>query len=1760
MEQPNQPKKKQIPEAQQKTKDDSSSLDESMNKYDSDEESNKNQELDDDKDSIDDNEINKSEQSDEDSEEFPDLNIGSVISKIKDFDDYVFKYEHLPYKDQITIDAIKELNNNREGNNILRLHTTFVKLMQNFSSDDVDQCFFFSEVFLFLLKKTFFNLKNQGVTQELVNIFDITQRFAAELLSKNLNFINNTKTQNKKNIVKNSNLCNNSLQVIDYVIELYYIFITIKYLSLPEDFINSSLTFLVNLFINKNVVLNDNVIYIKKYIETIRQIIINRKKLQVNFTLEQYKDIYSLGFILMKDKLFINIFYYIIEMLCDIIEIVDDSNYIDKFITEFLLCFNSFLEFFGLNKEEFKMTGRKCDLYSKYLNYFGEYKLTNSEHISLFTYFFIKVCSFLYIKNNINYLKFLDEFLHKIITHNNSSFLLFLLFLFKDFVKMKYDIELSISINIITNIYLCITSLLEQSDTNLIKKKFLTGIVNFFLENLLKDLLNIRNSYLCFGKQNDELKQKLKHKSQENDEKNQKSEILQKKNKKNKKSAKKSIDKNERSQISEKECNCFSCLFSLANKNNKNDYFKCGKCDIKTNLRLQLIDPNKDDDLNTCGFCNITDYFESFANIFENEKKLELCKSNDISFSQYNQSKEKLNNDSQSKIMKKIQEDEAKNPENLLFNKCIFYQEMMYKKVFLFLKINLLNFIYTSNQTQNQEKIKNLNRSFKIFLCSLIQEEKLKDKNYITFIDNLEQFFNVQRERVFSLHQDINIDEKTIHYFYFFHFYINFLFSGHWKIVEILISDKSQNWQIKYLCMKILEKFINIDKEANIFQNFAVKIIGPLLCDCSLNIREYSFELLFKLYQKKKIARADLIYILYNNINESSFLIRKRTIKALSNLVFFEKERESLKSIILIFLNKIYDNSESEKIKELIYEFFIQIFKNDRTNNNELIYYTLNVIIQLFTGCEESTGNFNNFLTEQLTLLFEKINDKVETYALMIDHLMKNFILVNDEIEIEEDYSLNQRLLFIYSLNLIQILSKYHKKSISIYIEYFNDFLNFQKFTQVQNNKVVLIVCNIINNYFFSQKEENPEIKDETASIKNIILSNIENTLINIIMNKASILTLPALKAYFSMIHDGIIDINKIEKFALMNFTFLVKLKEDQEKIKTIPVDIISKSLIIFSYIIYSLDDESIIDMFKENENNYNNLDTIKELIFSLLSSFYFVKTEDNNNDNYDKNEDDNIHSLISKSFESFSYFFVRFPEFLMKSEEIIQKTFDNLNNSQEKLRILRTFIRLFKDISNKCEDARKKGNNSFDFGVVHLFFDNFLDKISIYLIEENYEIIRLETIKLIKLIIDLGDLNVHKIIPYAFASLFDYVKEIRCIAVDIIQKGFTLSKDKTYNGFIEGLKQAYLLQKNIFGSTKLINSFVKIIDVDTKEFKISNENVFELLFYKICKKNIKVHKKIIEKFVIALRDISSIEKLFNNSNNSNNYLSKCLNSFEYFEFITKLIGDFKFVSPDEVFLVFDKIFADYENHLCIFKSKFKKYKEEEVKKMDLNLIYLFLTGGMYLFLIRYLLIKYQICTDNQLSDIAIKGWKNFYESNLDVDAKNMKLPKKIEMKNIKFKFIEFYSNFEILYIQLFDNQTKPNKNFTEENKTKICDYLSKLKNFANIPINEFIKLYNNRRRTYSDLTFKLLFCNKSKKISLNTDIKQKNRFSLQDKKYYARDEIDEDEKDENVKNAKRNVKKEIKFNKTDVKGKKRNGKYRKTLTVMENEVLDEEE
>jgi hypothetical protein len=300
------------------------------------------------------------------------------------------------------------------------------------------------------------------------------------------------------------------------------------------------------------------------------------------------------------------------------------------------------------------------------------------------------------------------------------------------------------------------------------------------------------------------------------------------------------------------------------------------------------------------------------------------------------------------------------------------------------------------------------------------------------------------------------------------------------------------------------------------------------------------------------------------------------------------------------------------------------------------------------------------------------------------------------------------------------------------------------------------------------------------------------------------------------------------------------------------------------------------------------------------------------------------------------------------------------------------------------------------------------------------------------------------------------------------------------------------------------------------------------------------------------------------------------LNAFEYYEFVSKLIGDFKFQNADEVYSVFDKLYIEYENAICIFKAKYKKYKEEsKTKKMDLKLVYNYLKAGIYLFLFRYLFLKYHIFNESQLEDLNNEGWKKFLSKNINLDNKKIKLPKKLESKIQKFKFIEFYSNFEILNIQLFDNQTKSNNKFSKDNKANINTCLGRLKSFSNIDIIKFINLYNGKRKSYSDLSFKILFGENNKtgdaigkrKSLFNTDAKIRNRLSMtgkendSEKENYDKnknnDDDDDDGGDEKINmGRKRNVKKKIKINQTDIKKIKKKMKYRKSNVV----VVDEKE
>lgn len=310
----------------------------------------------------------------------------------------------------------------------------------------------------------------------------------------------------------------------------------------------------------------------------------------------------------------------------------------------------------------------------------------------------------------------------------------------------------------------------------------------------------------------------------------------------------------------------------------------------------------------------------------------------------------------------------------------------------------------------------------------------------------------------------------------------------------------------------------------------------------------------------------------------------------------------------------------------------------------------------------------------------------------------------------------------------------------------------------------------------------------------------------------------------------------------------------------------------------------------------------------------------------------------------------------------------------------------------------------NFDYGVIHLFFESFISEISNFIIKEESLLIRSNAINLLKLILEQGNINIYAITPAIFSSLFDYCKEIRNTSALILEKSIKNSKDKFFSKMKESLEMSFNFQKSLYVIPTYFNSFVKDyrvienseeknnknirnksnnnIDNNTAvslrnrrstiwetnekekeksynlEFINTNENIFELLLYKINKtaKTGNFNFKFIDKIYESFKDIKDLDqKIYENENikinkdrslkengseinfgkilinteeyNFNDVLS-LVNKFEFFEFIAKLLADFKFTKTSEICFILRNLLSQYDLDIQCFKTRFNEFKK----------------------------------------------------------------------------------------------------------------------------------------------------------------------------------------------------------------------------------------
>jgi hypothetical protein len=1594
-------------------------------------------------------------------------------------------------------------------------------------------------------------------------------------------------------------------------------------------------------------------IFLPATIGRIKNIIINLNTLfslkNFSFTSESLKDLFLVCFNLIKEKSLVNIFLHLTETLCNIINISllldSDKNFIEKFLEYLISLFMEFTEFSNLDEDKFYQLDPK--IYRSFKNYFGVYKCHNGETISLYTLLILKFFSLIYtsedgggnagtreVFHNHNhnhndenqeknyFMKIFEMFILKIFETKRNAVLLIIFCIFEDLIKVKYNIEFSISLVILTNLFLCFGNLITNSDLESNKRKFFINLFQIFIENLLGDFKNMKENFLCLGEG------KKDHRGDLNSEN----------------SNFKNSEKNNANHPPST-CECFSCIFTQDTIFSQNLFFQCNQCNWKTNLKLQITSPGTQttqlqEGEDICGFCSMKKYFDVYhGDLFscESDKEFKLIETNEDIIEEYSKSKkQQLENE------KSLNDDiKMKNSHHQvdLFENFLIYQDILYKNSFTFIRSNILNFLKIFNknfqQSENNFFTLNLDASFKIFLKILISDNKINTPEYRFFTQNLIKIYESGKGRIFNSLPDLFIDESVINYFNFYYFYINFLFAGHWKLIDILINeDLNSPWFIKLKSLKILEKFLIFEGEDKFFQNFQPEMLSLLLGDSSFYVKEYSLEILFKLFKFRKITKNCFINILYENINETSFLIRKRIIKALIGLILEEKEsedREHFKTINFIFLNKIIDNSESVKIKNLIYDFYYQIFSSTgigRNKNREnLVYDIISVFIEILKENDENlnsgSGSFSFYsqnstseiLLQNIKNLFSiliedrklKENCLVNISDFIFTEYILNFRKIKEEIKVnfsenkddekilkrenlshseddDENPSLNylENLKFlIQALNLIKIISSFNPECITVYFQTLLDFLKTEENNQNNNNNNLQNQQNPLNPLLLSQeiilenktKQITCEIfgniltpSETKTNIKSKQILLLEIHLIKIILAKPSNVMISAINCYSKILSRSIVSYEKIRELTLKNFLFLkgqvenlfkleklkntissskneippseLKLSQNSQKIllnqiNQVPLPILSKALTLLAYITYCSENEGIFEIFNfiirsgsgnsYINNSFSAQQKICENIFVIYKTFTLIHPNN---------------SIKFRSFEALGFFWIRYPHKISESKEIIKSIFNSISNDEEKLIILRTFINFFEKVNLKIksegnlsenytnfseeDNVNVTSNENYDFGNLHLFFESFINNFSNFLVNEHNSLIRLQAIHLIKLIVEMGNINLHQILPYIYSSLFDYVDEIRHIASGILEKVVKISKDKFLSFTKENLKMSFQFCKKIYGDQMMINSFVKskisqdeenIPDQENSSlilsscFETQNENVFELLFYKIGKsiKDENINNKILTKFIQTFCEIKNLENEVKKSNKSINAIfSEILDKFEYYEFIANLIADFKFSKSSEIKTIFQNLFKDYQTEFLVFQTKLKEFRDSNSQTVDLKLIIIFLSIILKISLLKFLVAKFE--NFDNFENLINKNFENFIQvlktgemENNDNDENSIlekSTPKKRGKKNNaklnnhlspvplfskEFKNIKFFQFYKSALIYVGKLMKFINFGGKKCEKKKLIEYLKNLKELEKTKISEIRSAgvkYKKKLNKSGDKKAQELMCN----------------------------------------------------------------------------------
>lgn len=517
-----------------------------------------------------------------------------------------FKREHDDYYDDqliLKLDLLKEEKEYSITDDIaVKINYFFTEFENKLNFENIDNGIFYANCFQYFVSIFNFKFNNENKNENIIRkIHSITQNLLFNFLKFNFE---NSKTVNDD--------VSDKLERFLY----YMLIISDNLLDLKQSDYEIIGTVIKTVFTYSNIKTIRNLNEPKIHLKSIILNIIKLFEKNYAFSIDQIKDLFNISFNFLGNKNYSNIFIYLIDIQCYIIRSNCGEEFIDKFIEYMISFFKNFTDFHNLPSDKIHKIDKKVLRYYKV--YFGVYKCFNGDTISIYTLMLFKIFSIIYTieptdKQNSSlslFIQTFEKFLSKLFECKQNNLLLSLFCILDDLLAVKYNLEFSISLVMLTNLFFCISNLITQPDLDLEIKKYFMNLFEILIENLLGDFQYLRNYYLCVGKER----------------KTESESVLDKNNKKKNKA------KNKTKFINNSTCpliddctDCFSCCYINTDIITKDLYFTCSECKFKTNLKLQVINPDKDENMSVCGFCNMKQFFESFgSNIFPPTEKKKI--------------------------------------------------------------------------------------------------------------------------------------------------------------------------------------------------------------------------------------------------------------------------------------------------------------------------------------------------------------------------------------------------------------------------------------------------------------------------------------------------------------------------------------------------------------------------------------------------------------------------------------------------------------------------------------------------------------------------------------------------------------------------------------------------------------------------------------------------------------------------------------------------------------------------------------------------------------------------------------------------------------------------------------------------------------------------------------------------------------------------------------------------------------------------------